>query len=321
MKNSRLFLLIPMLLALVSVNASARDVVLKRVSEFSEIPSHADLYKSYENTIVVMDDDDTLSMMSCDLGNPLNYCQYLGGPAWFDWQKSLLKDQPESEFLVAKDEQGLLDVSSYLLSISNMTYTADDVSSSIRHLVNEGARLMVLTARGTEDVATTNKQFESLNVSGGEGNESLASIIESNAVLTDQVDLSAYIEKCTPAENGTSLVYDKGVVYTSGQEKGPILKCLADAFNVDAEKDESLAHIKNIIFIDDVFENARNMYLTFRGTKYYNMYAMSYGRLDEHKAAFTRGDNSATFQELAHQRWLKIKDAKEKKLPVPEIID
>jgi len=321
-KNSLLLILIPLLLSMVSANANARDIVLKRVSNFAELPSHADLYNSYDHILVVMDDDDTLSMMPCDLENPLDYCQYLGGPAWFDWQTRLLNEQPDSEMLVAQDQKGLLDVSSYLLSISPMLFSANDVPTSIRHLADKSARMLVLTARGSDDIETTSKQFESLNIAGEDGtNESLATVVEKNAIFSDQIDLSGYIELCTPPENGTELVYKKGVLYTSGQAKGPILKCVTDKYNIDAKDNEAMKNIENIIFIDDSFDNARSVYSSYRGTKVYNVYAMAYGKLQNHKDQFIQGDNSEVLQKKANERWLKIKRAKEQKLPVPTIIE
>ena len=58
--------------------------------------------KNLSNTLIVMDDDDTLTMMECeDRSKPIS-CQFLGGPAWFSWQENLLK-QYQSNHPVPQD--------------------------------------------------------------------------------------------------------------------------------------------------------------------------------------------------------------------------
>ncbi len=58
--------------------------------------------KNLSNTLIVMDDDDTLTMMECADRKDPKSCQFLGGPAWFSWQENLLK-QYQSNHPIQQD--------------------------------------------------------------------------------------------------------------------------------------------------------------------------------------------------------------------------
>lgn len=58
--------------------------------------------KNLSNTLIVMDDDDTLTMMECADRSEPKSCQFLGGPAWFSWQENLLK-QYQSNHPIQQD--------------------------------------------------------------------------------------------------------------------------------------------------------------------------------------------------------------------------
>ena len=92
------------------------------------------------HTLVVMDDDDTLTMMPCSDPMDPRRCQYLGGPAWFAWQQALLEKQPESRYLVANSFDDLLDVSALLFDLNRMAYTEGDVPSVLNALTQKQVR-------------------------------------------------------------------------------------------------------------------------------------------------------------------------------------
>jgi len=77
-------------------------------------------------TLIVMDDDDTLTQMACYDGALPFACQYLGGSAWYNWQDSLVKNGIVSEYKAAETEGELLKIASLLLSINNMIFTDSD---------------------------------------------------------------------------------------------------------------------------------------------------------------------------------------------------
>jgi len=310
MKKTRVLILVSLFISLFSATLNARDIVLKQALSFADAVELVDMLDKPEETILVMDDDDTLTMMQCNLDQPLTNCQYLGGPAWFAWQNDLLKSSPDSSFLVAKNEEGLIDVSSHLISLSNMTYTSDIVPDVLRTLTNKGVRLMVETARGVSEIEATKRQLSALSIPTARvEKQSLANLISENALLSNKHDIANFEKNCSP-EGGTPIVYQEGAAYVSGQNKGEILKCMTDLYNVKADKNSKLKRIKNVIFLDDDFNNAQNVYRAYRGSKKYNVFALNYVLLKEHKEAFSSGKNSAVFQEIANKRWNALKESK-----------
>jgi len=88
-------------------------------------------------TLLVLDDDDTLTMMLCEKSPN---CQYLGGPAWFTWQDGLRGTQ--SPHKITGDFGELLKVSAFLFAANNMQYTESVLPSVLDSLTSKGVRLL-----------------------------------------------------------------------------------------------------------------------------------------------------------------------------------
>lgn len=281
---------------------------MKAVKSFTEMQKYVEKFKDPTTTLVVMDDDDTLTMMSCPDKNIPETCQYLGGPAWFSWQQAQVEKLAQPRVANSFDE--LLTVSSLLLSINYMPYTAADVPVVLNKLVASGVRLMVETARGNSNVSATEQQFARLDTNNQKF-ATLLSLISNNSLKFGKDGMTSKASPYSPCGN-RPVTYRQGSMYLSGQNKGTILRCMLDDYN----ETEGSTAISNVVFIDDTEKNVKNVHKAFEESKY-NVYALHYTALTEHKKALTKGEMAKTYQENAMKRWKAIRKALEGNLQNP----
>jgi len=293
------------------------DAEIFPVSSFKQLHSAVLEFgkSSLAHTLIVMDDDDTLTMMECNKQSDPQKCQYLGGPAWYSWQSDLIKNNDNSEYRVAKTGEDLLKISALLLAMNNMVYTDNNIPSILASLTDKGAKLLALTARGYSNLSATISQFTGLSPHK-HSPKSFLSFIRDNALKGRKSGIASFAGPTIPdsCQLKRPIDYQQGVMYAAGQNKGTILKCLL-------KKTES-SHIKNIAFIDDTLANVENVYSAFELSKSYNVKAMHYTLLAKHKRALTKvdkGKNTNKYQKAAHKRWKAIKQALTKNLLKPAI--
>lgn len=292
------------------------DSQILTVHSFNELQTLVEKQdrKNLSQTLVVMDDDDTISTMSCpDLEDP-DTCQYLGGPAWGSWQGSLLGTQ--SHYLVADDVNQIFAIAGLLLAINDMDYSEKVIPDVLSQLTNNGVKLLGLTARGTSDVSATEQQFSHLNVQVDKTAKiDFLSFMNTHALKNKHNKLASLAGPFTPTECGATrgVSYQQGVMYVTGQNKGHMLQCLLD-------KVES-SSIKNIYFIDDTYQNVVDVNNAFKDNKNYNVWALHYTYLQQKKDNLTKGKNAKTFQKNAHVRWESIKETLKEQLQKPAVVN
>ena len=283
-------------------------------ASFVKLKATVEKMAKLPHTLVVMDDDDTLTMMSCPNQNDKTSCQYLGGPAWYSWQENLSND---SKFKVANNFNDLLDISALLLAMNQMNYTENNIPNILHSLTNSGVKLLVLTARGSSNLSATESQFKNRKVDGKKYVNFL-DLIKQNALLGTKSGIASIAgpfmpENCkiNPAISGSvrPVSYQQGVMYVAGQNKGAMLQCLLD--QTDSSK------IKNIVFIDDTLANVEDVYASFESSTKYNVKAIHYTKLQKHKQALTKGISAEEFQNNARKRWNAIKATLKKELQAP----
>lgn len=264
------------------------------------------------HTLLVMDDDDTLTMMPCPKQGGGQACQYLGGPAWFAWQEGLLKERRDS-FRVADNMNDLIGVAALLLDLNRMVYTEPDVPVVLHDLSQSGVRLLVLTARGPANLSATEKQFSSLSL--GSGKTDFLALVENNALVGKKSGIASIAGPFLPQGCGAShprpVSYQQGVMYVAGQNKGKMLECLLARTRSSA--------IHNIVFIDDTGANVVDVYMAFRNSGRFHVRALHYTALERHKEALTEGPRARVYQERARARWHRIRDVLTKALRAPAI--
>ncbi|VAW59518.1 hypothetical protein MNBD_GAMMA11-2901 [hydrothermal vent metagenome] len=282
------------------------------VSNFSGLKKAALAFGENEikNTLIVMDNDDTLTMMKCLKQKKPGKCQYLGGPAWFSWQSDLISNDPTSRFKIAENNDNLLQISALLLSMNNMLYAEDTIPSVLKYLTNNGATLLVLTARGGSNISATESQFSNLYLNN-KNDDNLLKFISDHALNGKKSGISSIAGPIQPrscmAERPIS--YRQGIMYVAGQNKGMMLNCILD--RTDS------THIKNIIFIDDTQENVDDVYNEFKHSKKYSITAMHYTYLEKHKERLTLHHK---YKKKARKRWENIKSILINELLFPSAI-
>ncbi|QDF28806.1 DUF2608 domain-containing protein [Halarcobacter anaerophilus] len=280
------------------------DAYKSEVASFLELEKIVNKINKPTSTLVVMDDDDTLTMMQCNKSKGDESCQYLGGPAWYDWQDELLENylnnKKDSKYRVADSQEELLKISTLLFSLNNMPYTDKNIPNILTNLSKKGVRLLVETARGSDNLSATTAQFSNLTTKNG----TFIQLIENNSLKYGKNSLSSLASPFLPCnlEKSRAVSYQRGVMYLSGQNKGVMLKCMLSTY----KNSPSYKKIDNIVFIDDTLGNVINVYDAFKDDKEYKVHAFHYTAFDKHKNALTQGDKKEIYQEQAYKRWLEI---------------
>lgn len=317
MRNRMLFMAFGLVGALASANLYA-NAEIKPATSFDAIKKLVDSFDGEERkqTLIVMDDDDTLTMMPCGDQKSPTKCQYLGGPAWYSWQSELIKQRSTSKLRVADKDGDLLQISGLLLSMNDMSYTDTIIPGVLNSLTQRGSKLLVLTARGVRNLSATEGQFSNLQMSMT-NKSSFLTFISANAMLGEKSGISSVAGPIQPADclAERPIAYQQGVMYVAGQNKGVMLKCLLSRTQSE--------QIKNIVFIDDTLQNVEDVYAAFEQSKDYNVHAYHYTKLQAHKDALTAQDGSSdtnAYQVMSNARWQTIKVALKDALKQPAAI-
>jgi hypothetical protein len=260
------------------------------------------------NTLIVMDDDDTISMMECPDYTVPEQCQYLGGPAWFSWQSTQISKHLTPRVANTFDE--LLVTATLLFNLNSMVYSQPEVPAVLKELTHTGVRLLVETARGNSDISATEQQFSRLPL---DKTSSFATHLSQNSLLFNH--LSSKASPYTPCDISTmkSISYRNGTLYLQGQDKGINLICLLDEFN----QQQSATKLTHIIFIDDTLKNVISVHNAFKDSPHYQVNALHFNALDKHKTALTKGKYARQHQQNAMDKWEMIKSVLEVELNNP----
>lgn len=278
-----------------------------QISSFEALQTIVEKMGSPSSTLVVMDDDDTLTMMPCSSEADSSHCQYLGGPAWYSWQSDLVKSGNKSDYRVADSQGELLDIAALILAMNKMTYTQDALSGVLQRLSNQGVRLLVETARGGSNVSATEMQFEHLQVAGS-SDLSFLDLIQNNSLMMETNNNASLPSPFIPCDipGSREVTYQRGVMYVAGQNKGVMLECLLDYYKQEDIGNTALP-IHNIVFIDDTQQNVDDVYQAFKHNPNYKVAALHFDALDSHKQALTQqNEMGQRLRDTAKQRWQAI---------------
>ncbi|MCY7296199.1 DUF2608 domain-containing protein [Alteromonas sp. a30] len=279
------------------ITSAAFDVLSNTVNEWN-LPAH---------TLVVSDNDDTLTAMPCpDLSSPRT-CQFLGGASWFSWQEKLLETDHHQK--VADSFPELLEVSALLFAMNDMVFTQDNVPSVLASLQKNGVKTLVATARGNENISATEQQFTSLKVTKEES--LLAHFAANSPKFKDEPMQSPYLN-CV---NDRAISYRNGVLYLAGQNKGENLKCFIHRYN---REQPAARHITHMVFIDDSLGNVEDVTEAFEKSTL-EVVSIYYTALKKHKEAFMSGSMAKRYQQKATERWNQINGVLERQLLDPAL--
>lgn len=278
------------IISFISCASFAKSTVVS-MNQFNKLDSLIAKDQNPTHTLLVMDDDDTLTMMPCDARK----CQYLGGPAWFQWQSELPANSPAR---AAKTFTGLLADNTFLMDMSHMPLVEQSIPQVLQNAKSKGIRLLVATARGSDMLGATERQFQE---------DQILSLIASDTITTPSGQPTfpgAYLPK-----HGTrSIAYQNGILYLAGQNKGVMLKDFL-------QKTHMSQQITHIIFIDDTYQNVKQVAEAYANNPLVDVTSIYYTHLQSHKGRFLTGTEALKLQHLAALRWKRIQQSLEHNLP------
>ena len=279
-------------------------VTAKNYDELSRI-TH--LMVNAKQTLLVVDDDDTLSMMPCTAFNDPAHCQFLGSASWFEWQNNLEQDNPDK---VASNMQQLIETNSLVFDLSKMLYTDKNIPNILERFVEHGGHILVETARGPRADSATEQQFSSLKTNQG---NLLSLFSQYSPKLSSYNEAFLGILPGCEEQQKKEVRNEKGIFYTAGQNKGEMLQCLLKNIP-DAYK------FRKIVFMDDTQKNVNDVFASYK-TSHTSLYAVHFTGMDSIKKTFLDSPKATEYQAMATQDWKALNASIHKNINSPLIDD
>jgi hypothetical protein len=239
-----------------------------------------------EHVLVALDIDNTLLAMD----------EPLGSEQWFDWQVYLLNKDPTSPQLVASTFEGLLEVQGRLYELGRMHPPQSDLPSIIKDIQSRRVATIVLTARGNEFRASTERE---LSRNGYRFSTSELAVRNASGIniLPTEISMPAeprFINQQLSTSKSNSprqISYAHGIMMVAGQNKGKVLLALLRQSEHD---------IKAVVFIDNRAETVAGVYseLVQQGI---DVTALQYQREDHQIQAFQYGTKDEVVS-----RWARL---------------
>ncbi len=228
----------------------------KSYQEITQFMQKNDLFS--KNTLVVLDDDGTLTMLPCSPKK--NQCQYIGSLTWEQWQAELASHPQKIKPIPAEH---IYAISKLVKLISQASLVEPKAEGHFLNILkNNHTTTMVATARSAEANGTTESQLNELG---------LSNLFRQQGLIINHIRSAPYPWMLANLNRPTR--YEEGVLYLTGQKKGVAVK---DMLQKTQQK------FKNIVFIDDTLKNATEFKSTFKNTPY-KVYSIHYTFLAKHK--------------------------------------
>jgi hypothetical protein len=301
----------------VSIACLSSANTLPKVADFAPIQTLVKkLVAHHKRVLLVFDDDNTLlttpkSYAACT-HPPYNKslkCQYLGGVAWWAWQSGLLKKNPQSPLLVAHTFGGLLSVQAYLFGVTHMQLTDPRLPAELAKMqAQKRVQAIVLTARGATMARVTEAQ---LQYSGLFFKGSGISVPATQGATLSNPFMPGKLCGIS-IKHPRSVLYQKGVFYVAGQNKGVMLHCLLNI----TEHQKAFA---DIIFMDDQAKNVVDVDRAFVHTPGITLHAYQFANPHEQALVqqFLHGKLAPLLQRNAAQKRNAMKVALHKPIAQP----
>jgi len=161
-----------------------------------------------DNTILATDDD-------------------LAGEHWFLWQSEMIKAGNFTEGAVAKTVDELLVVQGWLYTIGRMHAVEPRIPEDVKELAARGTRFMALTSRNPEIRDVTLRELAKNGFDLGAAAPGPS---------------GGYAGPFLPEAGSKPVIFERGVMLTSGQNKGAMLRALLA---------KTGAAFSDIVFVDD----------------------------------------------------------------------
>jgi Protein of unknown function (DUF2608) len=271
--------------------ASAAAGGIQATKDFAEVAAAVDHYVDEfgpRHVLLVVDIDNTLLAMNQDLGSD----------QWFEWQRYLLDQEPQSDFLVGDTFEDLLATQGLLYNLGRMHPPQRDLPVIIAWMQGLGVHTLVLTSRGDEYRVATEREMRRNDY---DFTRTALPFFSSPApdgtfLPYDAADPKAagFTSKEIAAFDLTSprpVSYSNGIYMTAGQQKGAMLLALLH---------RSPAKIKAIVFADDHMRHCAYVFAAAAG-RGIEITAFNYQREEPRVQTFQYGD-----KEDVHRRWRRL---------------
>jgi len=215
-------------IALSSCQLPAQSIVYKNVKDLSVLAEQIKLDKpDKKNTLVIFDIDDTL----------LEAVNFVGSGKWYKWQRGRVVYNPMGKLVsVNKNQQFhcMFRTLGTLFEVGSTKLTQSDAVEIFNQFKDYD--LMILTARTAKYRVATERELAKHGIF-------LAS--KQFSIVNTRLDFQFNDTKRT-----ARVTYDKGIVMSSGLNKGLVLKTVLEQANKT---------YKHIYFIDDSAKNVKQM--------------------------------------------------------------
>jgi len=229
-----------------SKQAESSKVTIIETIHFSDVEKTVSIFNEKygaEDVLVVLDIDNTILTSSTDLG----------GDIWYQWQRGKLDIKPEEKQKVRclfEDSIGLL------YELAPMNLTEEHLPSTISAWQSQGNNVMALTSRAPKSRAATERELNNKNIN-----------LDISPLAPKGKKSPVYREV-----KGRELSYMKGIMMTSGMNKGEMLEYILD---------KTKRQFKAIVFVDDSQKNINNLYNKYVSHQFLDMRIFHYTRVEE----------------------------------------
>jgi hypothetical protein len=137
----------------VGAHLAALAAELRGTKQFADVAEVVERFvEEYgaEHVLLALDIDNTMMSMDNDLGSD----------HWFEWQRYLLENEPDSPFLVGKTFDDLLKVQGILYNHTHMHPPEAEQPAMIARLQDLGIATILLTSRGPEFRTATERELD-----------------------------------------------------------------------------------------------------------------------------------------------------------------
>jgi len=279
--------LLRLILVLFSVNAFAHEkLAIREMSELKNLEER--LSPEAKQTLFVFDIDNTL----------LKTKQDLGGDAWFSWQETLLKNSPADPDLVAGDFLGLLTVQGWLFALSQMVAPEPGTPELFRQIQDAGHPVILLTSRGADFENFTERElarnlYDPSRTALAPRRGFAARFLPYDREKPEQSCMSPEDVQRLNLPAAAPVVYRNGIMLTSGQHKGAMLRGLL------CKVAKSFAQI---VFIDDHQKHVDRVYAAYENQPG-EVFSVRYTFMDPEVQAFHESDKSKV-----REQWKRLKE-------------
>ncbi len=248
-------------------NSEVSNKEYPAINSFSVVDAKvSELVSKYgsDEVLLVSDLDNTLLAMN----------QNLGSVQWYDWQKTLAKDD---QVKLEVGDRGRLKIQWLLYAISEMHKPETNLDNYINHIQSQKVATIVLTSRSPQARDASIRELERNGylfnttelvihpknwLSGPYCPFASGTVSRTSKQCSfnsgDQVKFDLSEDEVKAARKGVRPVtYSEGIFMTAGQHKGVMLKTLLQRAD---------RTFKGIVFVDDAIKHVENVFHSFKDT-------------------------------------------------------